>query len=350
MHTITKKEKLPGSLLLIEGEISAEAIKAERTKALEKFQQMFAIDGFRKGHIPEKVLAEKVGELGITEEAGSLALEKNYAAIIKEVGISPIGQPQVSITKIAPDQAMGFKIEVAVVPEVSLPDYKKIAKASSKKSEEVEVADTELEEAIKDIRASVAHHQFHQEHGDTHDHNHNFKDEELPELTDELVKTLGQFDNVEDFKTKLKQNLVLEKQQKAREKNRLDIIEAIIKETKVDVPEVLIESELLKMLGQFKDSISSMGMSFDEYLTKISKTEDDLRAEWKDEAKKRATIELILNEISVKEKLVAGEEEIKQQTEQLLTYYKDADPVRIRVYVETMLINEKVWRFLEEQN
>lgn len=349
MFNITKKETLPDSLFVIEGEISVEAIDLQRKKALEKFQQVFAIDGFRKGHIPEKMLVEKVGELALAEEASSLALEEHYEAIIKETGAKTIGQPKVSITKIAPGQPMSFKIEVALIPEVTLPDYKALAKGVMKETEAVIVEDSEVDAAIKEIRMSVAHHKFHQDHGDTEDHNHDIKDEDLPEVTDEWVKTLGQFESVEDFKTKLKTNLVEEKSIKGREKKRLEAIEAIIKETKVEIPEILIESELLKMLGQFKDNIASMGLEYDEYLKKVGKTEDDMRTEWKDEAKKRASIQLILNEISVAEDLKVEEAEVKIEAEKLMAYYKEADPLRIHVYVETMMLNEKVWKFLEDQ-
>jgi len=350
--TITKKEVLPESSYLIEGEISLESIEAEKKNALIKFQDLFAVDGFRKGHIPEKVLFEKVGDLAIVEEAGSLALEKYYEAIVNEVGIVVIGQPKVSIIKIAPGQPMSFKIETAVVPEVTLPEYKKIAKEEvSSEKEVLVVEDKEVEEAIKEIRESVAHHKFHQENPDdkSENHNHEFKDEDLPEVTDEFVKTLGKFDSVEDFKIKLKANILSEKQLKSREKKRLSIIEKIIKDTKVEVPAVLVESELLKMMGQFKDNIASIGLSFEDYLKNISKTEEDIRNEWKDEAKKRAIIQLILNKIAQVEKIEAGEEEVKHQTEELLTFYKDADPLRIRIYVETMMVNEKVWKFLEDQ-
>jgi trigger factor len=347
--TITKKEALPGSLFVIEGELSAESLEAQKKNALEKFQHMFSIDGFRKGHIPEKIIIERVGELGVVEEAGSLALEKAYNDIMTEVGVAAIGQPKVSILKIAPGQPMSFKIETAVAPEVTLPDYKKLAKVAMKGEEETTVTDTEVEEAIQDIRKSMAHQKFHETHGDTDDHNHDIKDEDLPEMTDDLVKTLGSFESVEDFKAKLKENLLNEKQVKAREKKRIEAIEAIIKDTKVDVPEILVESELLKMIGQFKDSISSMGMSYEDYLNNVGKTEEQISEEWKGEAEKRATIQLILNQIAVAEDIKADEAQVKDQVDKLTAFYKEADPFRMYVYVETMMTNEEVWKFLEAQ-
>ena len=348
--TITKKETLPGSMFLIEGEISAEALAAEKKAALQKFQQIVSLDGFRKGHIPEKTLIDHVGELSLVEEEGSLALEKAYEEIMKEAEVPAIGQPRVSITKIAPGQPMGFKIETAVAPEVNLPSYKKIAKEMMEKADEkIEVSDAEVEEAIKEIRTGVAHQKLHEKEAETEHHNHDFKEEDLPELTDEFVKSLGKFENVEDFKKKLKANILNEKQVKAREKKRIETIENIIKETKVDVPELLIESELLKMIGQFKDSIASMGLTYEEYLKKVNKTDDDIRKDWREEAKKRAIVQLVLNKIAAEENIKANDIEVEHQVKELMTYYKEADPLRMRIYVETMMTNEKVWKFLEDQ-
>ena len=350
LFTLTKKEEQAGSMFLIEGEISVEALDAEKKAALLKFQQIVSIDGFRKGHIPENKLIEHVGALALLEEQGSLALEASYEEIIKEVGIGAIGSPLVSITKIAPGLPLGFKIETAIIPEVSLPNYKKIAKeVMNKKEEEIVVDDKEVDEAIEDVRKSVAHQKLHDKVGETENHDHEFKAEDLPVVDDAFVKTLGKFENVEDFMSKIKSNLLNEKQVKAREKKRIDTMDQIIKDTKVEVPEVLIESELIKMIGQFKDSISSMGLSYEQYLERVKKSEDDIRIEWKGEAKKRATIQLVLNKISTEEKVIADEKEIEHQVKELTTYYKEADPIRMQNYVETMMTNEKVWKFLEDQ-
>jgi len=349
LYKITKKQALPESLFVIEGEISVEALAKQRKNALDKFQEILSMDGFRKGHIPEKNVVEKVGEIAILEEAGTLTLEKIYTDIIKEVGISPIGQPKVSVIKIVSGEPLAFKIETAIAPEVKLPDYKKIAKIEMVKEEVIEVTEKDMEDAIAEIRESVAHHKFHQTQGETEHHNHNFKEEDLPVFDDAFVKTLGKFENVEDFKTKFRVNLLAEKKGKAREKKRYDIMEEILKDTKVDVPAVLTESELLKMIGQLKDQVAHAGLEFDAYLKQVGKTEQDIHTEWKDEARKRATLQLVLNKIFDEEKLEIPENEIKHQTDQLVTYYKDANPVNVRIYVESMMINEKTWKFLEDQ-
>jgi len=349
VYKITKKEALPESLFVIEGEISVEALMKHRKGALDKFQEILSMDGFRKGHIPEKNIVEKVGEIAVLEEAGTIALEKNYGEIIKEAGISPIGQPKVSVTKIVAGEPLVFKIETAIAPEVKLPNYKKIAKEVMAKEEILEVTEKDMEDAILEIRESVAHHKFHQTNGNTEHHDHKFKEEDFPVFDDAFVKTLGKFENVEDFKNKFKENLIVEKKGKAREKKRFDIMEEILKETKVEVPAVLTESELHKMIGQLKDQVAHTGIDFEEYLKQVGKTEEDIHSEWKDEARKRAAVQLVLNKIFEEEKLEIPEEEIKHQSKQLVAYYKDANPVNVRIYVESMMVNEKAWKFLEDQ-
>lgn len=134
-----------------------------------------------------------------------------------------------------------------------------------------------------------------------------------------------------------------------KEKRRAEIIENIIKESKINIPKIFVESELDKMLAQFKDDIVRMKLSFDEYLAKIKKSEGDLRAEWKLDAEKRARMQLALNEIARAENIKAPEEDIKRETDSILELYKNAKPENVRVYLETVLANEKVFQFLENQ-
>ena len=67
------------------------------------------------------------------------------------------------------------------------------------------------------------------------------------------------------------------------------------------------------------------------------------------DAEKRAKTQLLLNKIAIDEKIEIKEEDIKKEVDALLNYYKDADRVRATIYVETIMLNEAVWKFLEEQ-
>jgi len=138
-------------------------------------------------------------------------------------------------------------------------------------------------------------------------------DSDLPEFNDEFVKKLGKFESIEDFKSRLKENILNEKKLRNKDKKRAEVIEGVLKETKIDIPEILTESELEKMLLQLKTDVENAKMDFKTYLIKSGKTEEKLREEWKPSAEKKAKVQLILNEIAEKEKLHPTDEEIEHE-------------------------------------
>ncbi len=118
---------LPDSEVEITGEIQADFFESKRRQAVQEISEKVSIDGFRPGKVPEDILIKKVGEQEILEKMATLALQEKYPQIIEEHKIKAIGRPAVTITKIASNNPLGFKVRTFVVPEVDLPDYKKIS-------------------------------------------------------------------------------------------------------------------------------------------------------------------------------------------------------------------------------
>ncbi len=342
-------KKLEHSEVEIIGSIPAEVLELERPKALKKINEQVSIPGFRKGMVPEKVLASKVGEMTILEEMGELALGKAYLQIVTDNKLDVIARPRVEITKLAKNNPLEFKIKTALLPEVKLPDYKKIAATEMKKSDEkISVTEKEIEDTITQIRKSRVDHSDHDHTGDPKEHDKEIE-KMMPELTDDFVQGLGDFKNVDDFKAKIKEGMTAEKTQKAKDKKRMQIAENLVKETPVDLPEVIVQSELDKIEAQFNEDIARMGVKMEDYLKHLKKTIEDFRKEWRKDAEKKATFQLILNEIAVQEKIVADKDEVEKEVSHILAHYKDADPERARVYASSLLTNEKIFQFLENQ-
>ncbi|MEK7567607.1 MAG: trigger factor [Patescibacteria group bacterium] len=328
--------KLPKSEISIAGSISTKALELFKTEALNHFKKEVDLPGFRKGMVPEKIILEKVGELAILERAGEIALQRSCSEILLESKIEPLGNPQISITKLAIGNPMEFKITVAIFPQFDLPDYKNIAKKSSVKGK-IEITDKEIEDTINTVR-KMSLKKLPSEV---------ISDKDLPELNDDFVKTIGNFENVEDFKKKLTENIKKEKELKNKEKNRLSIIKAVIEKTEIEVPEVIVEGELDRMIGQMKDDVTRMNLNFPDYLKKINKSEIDLRKEWEKDATERAKMELILDAIGRVEKIVSTDEEVDKEVKHLEEHYKDTDKVRATSYFRHVIKNEKVFEFLE---
>src|SRR3989338_6016456 len=242
-------KKLPKSEVEIEGELDAETLESYFGKALKRLGDSLDLDGFRKGKIPENVLISKIPEIRILEEMAELALAEHYPKIVESEKLDAISRPEVSVTKLARKNPLGFKIKTAILPEIKLPKYKDIAKGilrselGNLKRSDLEVSDEDVENTIMDIRKSRAPN-VHMTEGASVDEKEKSIEPELPPFNDEFVQALGQFKNVEDFKIKLKENIKLEKENQQKEKTRLKIIEKIIEESALDVPEILIEVEL----------------------------------------------------------------------------------------------------------
>lgn len=367
--TNIKITKLPKSEVEIEGEISAEILESYYSKALKKLGENVEIDGFRKGKVPENVLTSKIPESHILEEMAEMALMEQYPKIIEGEKIEAISRPEISITKLARKNPLGFKIKTAILPELELPDYKGIAKKTiseiTDKEKDTTVTEEEVENTIMDIRKSRAPkiHMADKAKESEHVHDENCKHEEplpqeegksepepeLPEFNDEYVKALGPFENVEDFKNKLKENIKIEKENQLKEKTRLKMVEKIIDETKVELPEILIQAELEKILYRMESDITAMGLKFEDYLKHLNKTIDDLKKEFRGDAEKKAKLALVLNKISKVENITADREQVAREVAMILEHYKDADPERAEMHAENVLTNEKVFQFLENQ-
>lgn len=348
---ITKQTNLPDSEYEIEGEIHADVVKTFRDKAVKELSLETRVDGFRPGHAPEKFVVDRFGEVAITEEAGRMALEAHYGDIFKKAiddkNIKVLGSPAVTITKVAPGEAFGFKIKTALMPEVKVKGYKASAKKAMSEKAEVKVTDKEIEEAIVDLQKQVAHTDHHKNNPDDHGHDHG--DLPLPEVDAEFIKKFGPFETVEAFKEKVKEGITVEKNRKEKDKKRLSLMDTLIEDSEITMPKMLVESELSRMVHELGANISQMGLNVETYLKHIGKTIDELKTEWIPDAEKRAKTQLILNQIALDEKITVSEDDIKKEVEQIMQVYKDADRTRAEIYVETVLLNEKVWAWLEEQ-
>lgn len=340
IFTTKNKKGLSDCEIEIIAEISVENLGEFKEKALKNLGGQISLPGFRQGHIPEKVIREKVGEMAILENAVEIAIDSSLIELIIENVPNFLGRPDISITKIALGAPVEIKIVVTTSPEVKLPDYKKIAeKENSKPTEKVVVEEKEIAETIEQIRKMFI---VPQKEGEPK------KEPVLPEINDEFVKKLGAFKDITDFKDKMKENILKEKERRSQDKRRMAILDGIVDKSEIKMPKILVESELDKMQAQFEDDIKKSGIKTEDYLKHTKKTWADLRKEWTPDAEKRAKLQLILNKIAIEEKIEAPKEEVEKESKHMQEHYKDVPPERIKAYVEMILVNEKVLKFLEE--
>lgn len=149
METVCNK--LEKSLVEVEVNFTTEEWKDAQEKALNKLSKSVKLDGFRKGKAPTKLVKARIGKGAILEEATDVILNKNYASILLDNNIQPVGQPQVEVVELT-EEVLKVKVVAPVAPEVKLGEYKGL----DIKKPSVRVTKKEVDEKIKDYQNQFA--------------------------------------------------------------------------------------------------------------------------------------------------------------------------------------------------
>ena len=329
---------LPNSEVEIIGEISAEIFMSGKNRAVKEFSEKVEMNGFRKGKIPEDIMIKNLGMEVILEKMAVIALEKEYPKIISEHKIKAIGRPEITLTKLAENNPLGFKVTTSILPKITLPDYKKIARLIGGQAQKVSTSDQEIEKTIENLRKSKAKKN---------------EEESLPELSDEFAKSLGNFENMDALKNTIRLNITEEKKTKEKERRRMEILEKAAEEIKQDMPKFLVEAEKDKMAEEMKRNIAQMGLKWDDYLKHIKKTEEELKKDWEKDAVKRVKYSLILDQMAEQEKIEIPVEELEKEAAAMIEYHKnlgqELDKERVKHYLSGIMRNEKLFQILESQ-
>lgn len=179
----------------------------------------------------------------------------------------------------------------------------------------------------------------------------------LPDISDGLLKQMGNYKNIIELKEQIKKNLLLDKQQKADQKLEIDLFEQLINISSFkDIPELLIDNELHRMKHELEDSLQSQGLSYTDYLQRLGKKEEDLNKDWRPAAIKRVKTALVARKVSEENNIFANQEEIDQEIKTMEKSYqnqpeiiKNINSKDFREYLFHTLTNRKVIAFLKNK-
>ena len=325
------QKKLPKSQIAIEVQLESEELDKQKPKAIEVLTKDLRLEGFRPGHVPLSIAEKHLGEAAVLSEAARAAIQEAYLRIVQQENLDVIGEPEVQVLKLAPGNPLEFRVTVAVLSEVELPDYKKIAGLSTRKK--VSVEKEEVNAALHWLKES-----------------RKTKDGVTPEMDSQFVQGAGDFSDVASLRASIEEGLRHEKEIQEKDRLREEIIEEIAKQSNLEVPDVLVEREKQVLLSQLKLSVADMlKMSFEEYLQKAKKTEQEVIDSFALEAEQRVKRFLVVREVAKKEEIKPAQEEIEQETNNIIKHSKkDLDLKRLREYTEGVLRHEKTLQFLEQ--
>lgn len=148
------------------------------------------------------------------------------------------------------------------------------------------------------------------------------KVKEYPEIDDDFAQDVSEFDTLDEYKADIKKNLEDKKTQEAEADKESKVIEAIVKDSEMDIPEKMIEAQAQQMLEEFAQNIAMQGISFEQYLQFTGATVDQLREQVTPQAKARVESSLVLEAIVQAEKIEATDEEFDEEVKKMAERYQ----------------------------
>lgn len=181
---------------------------------------------------------------------------------------------------------------------------------------------------------------------------HQIKKKELPDLDDEFVKDVSEFDTLADYKADIEKNLTEQKQQQADSDTENQLIDAVIEKVEAEIPEEMVQNEIDEIINNMAYRLQSQGLNLETYLKYTNMTTDDLRAQYHEQAEKQVKVRLGLEKIAVLEDIKATEEEVEEEYKKIAeTYNMASEDVKNMVSAETVghdIENRKVVEFIRE--
>ena len=285
-HTLAKQDSGEFQITFT---VDQKTIKDYYQKALEKVSADVTVPGFRKGKAPLNKVEKQVDTMVVSEEAVNQMLPEMYAKALHEYKLNPIVPPQVRVVSMEEGQDWQFEATACEAPEVDLKDSLKGVKGLLKKSE------IWTPDSGKDEKAAEG-----------------------------------------------------ENQAANEEKQIEKILEYLMEQTEVSLPDILIKQETDKLMAQLLDQLEKLGLNLDQYLASTGKTAEGLRESYTKRATETLKIEFILAEITVDQKIEVTDEEIQGLIDVTPDedMRKEFDRPQAKAYLRASLLKRKAVEWL----
>ncbi len=179
------------------------------------------------------------------------------------------------------------------------------------------------------------------------------KEKQYPELNDEFVKDVSEFDTLEEYKSDIREKLTKANEAKAKNELENKIIEQAVNAAEVDIPQVMIDSQLDNIARDFDYRLSAQGLNLQKYLEITGSTLDGFKEQFKEQAQTQVKTSLVLEEIAKAENLKASDEDVDAELEKMAKSYnmelekiKSAFRDEDRLSLEGEIVTKKAVDFL----
>ena len=158
---------------------------------------------------------------------------------------------------------------------------------------------------------------------------HEIKMKELPEVDDEFVKDVSEFDTLADYKEDLKKKLAESKEKEAADDLENQLIDKLVELVQGEIPEAMYENKIADSIREFGYRLQSQGLNLDTYMKYTGMNVDQMKEGFRPQAERQVKLRLALEKIATLEELKAGEEDLNQEYQKIAEQYKmEADKIK----------------------
>ena len=143
----------------------------------------------------------------------------------------------------------------------------------------------------------------------------------LPELNDEFADDVSEFSTLEEYKADIRKNLEVKKEENARTEKENKVIDAIIADSEIEIPEPMLKAQQEQIVDEFAQRLQSQGLNIDQYFSYMGSSREKMLEEVKDQADKRIRTRLVLEEIVKAENIAATDEDFEVELDKLAKAY-----------------------------
>ncbi len=148
------------------------------------------------------------------------------------------------------------------------------------------------------------------------------KEKELPKLDDEFASEVSEFDTLAEYKADIKKKICERKEAEAKDKKENEVIEAIIADSKMDIPEPMLMTQTKQMAEDYAKRLQQQGLSLEQYFQFTGLTGEKFLEQMKPAAEKRIQSRLVLEAVVEAEKIIVSDEEFDAEIAKMAEMYQ----------------------------
>lgn len=155
------------------------------------------------------------------------------------------------------------------------------------------------------------------------------KEKQLPEINDDFVKDVSEFDTLDDYKKDIKEKIAKSNEQRGRQETENNVIDEVLKIATVEIPDCMIDTQLENIARDFDYRLSMQGLNLAKYLEMTGSNIDAFKEQFKEQAEKQVKTSLVLEAVAKAENVKATEKDIEAEMKKVAeSYNMELDKVK----------------------